>query len=75
MFKVALLSNASGKGMLSVMDNGRGLPEEGLESHGTGLRNMACRMALIGGSFDIQRGPTGGTLVTCVFPARHASMV
>jgi signal transduction histidine kinase len=52
---------------LTVEDDGVGLPEAQPEAPGLGLRIMAYRAAIIGGSFAIEPAPTGGTIVTCFF--------
>ncbi len=46
---------------LVVRDNGVGLPEDFQMSAGNGLRNLAARAELLGGSCRIGRPPTGGT--------------
>jgi signal transduction histidine kinase len=51
--------------MLSVKDDGVGLPEPPPQKSGMGLRIMAHRTAMIGGVFNARRDETGGTLVTC----------
>lgn len=51
--------------VLRITDNGSGLPESAPRSGGMGLRIMRYRAAMIGGALSIQRGPTGGTTVTC----------
>ena len=61
------LSEENGVRKLLVEDDGIGLPENGPVNHGLGLRIMAHRAAMIGGTFSIEPGPTGGTLVTCCF--------
>jgi signal transduction histidine kinase len=38
------------------------------KSGGLGIRIMAHRAAMIGGSFAIEPAPTGGTIVTCAIP-------
>jgi signal transduction histidine kinase len=52
---------------LAIEDDGIGLPETSAESKGLGIRIMAYRAAMIGGSFTIEPAPTGGTIVTCSF--------
>ena len=54
---------------LTVEDDGAGLPEGGTKRGGLGVRIMAHRAAMIGGRFAIEPAPTGGTIVTCSFPA------
>ena len=53
---------------LTVEDDGIGVPENLAESGGLGIRIMAHRAAMIGGSFAVEPAPTGGTIVTCSFP-------
>ena len=50
---------------LTVEDDGVGLPEPGPTGSGLGVRIMAHRAAMIGGSFALEPAPTGGTMVTC----------
>lgn len=51
--------------LLSIKDNGTGLPPELPDTRGMGLRIMAHRSAMIGGKFSAGRDSSGGTLVTC----------
>jgi len=62
------LSGVVGKGLLSVRDNGVGLPGEALHGEGIGLQTMAYRARLIGGSLEVRRQVPGGTAVACAFP-------
>jgi signal transduction histidine kinase len=55
----------AGATVLSIKDDGAGLPEPLPQKRGMGLRIMAHRSAMIGGAFNVRRGETGGTLVTC----------
>jgi len=66
------LSGTEVEGLLSVRDNGVGLPEEAAQGTGVGLHTMAYRARLIGGSFDLRRLVPRGTGVTCVFPLTRA---
>jgi signal transduction histidine kinase len=59
------LSERNGLVTLTVEDDGVGVPEEVPKSGGLGIRIMAHRAAMIGGSFAIEPAPTGGTIVTC----------
>jgi signal transduction histidine kinase len=51
--------------VLSIKDDGTGLPEMLPKHRGIGLRIMAHRSAMIGGKFNARRDETGGTLITC----------
>jgi signal transduction histidine kinase len=51
--------------VLSIKDDGTGLPAGLSKSRGMGLRIMAHRSAMIGGVFHARRDDAGGTLVTC----------
>jgi signal transduction histidine kinase len=54
--------------ILSVEDDGRGLPPEEGRGRGLGLRIMAHRATMIGARFFIEPGPDVGTRVGCVLP-------
>ncbi len=51
--------------VLSIKDDGVGLPEPLPENRGLGLRIMAHRSSMIGGTFNVRRGGSGGTFATC----------
>jgi len=53
--------------VLSVTDNGVGVPDEVIGGHG--LRNLADRAALLGGSCSVARADGGGTVVVWRVPA------
>jgi signal transduction histidine kinase len=59
--------------VLSIKDDGTGLPESLPKNRGIGLRIMAHRAAMIGGEFNARRDETGGTLVTCELRAETSS--
>jgi signal transduction histidine kinase len=56
--------------VLSIKDDGIGLPEPLPENRGMGLRIMAHRAGMIGGMFKARRDETGGTLVSCELRAK-----
>jgi len=58
---------------LTVEDDGIGLPEASASGTGLGLRIMAHRAAMIGGTISVEPAPAGGTMVTCSFPNRPTS--
>jgi signal transduction histidine kinase len=62
------LSELNGHVALRIEDDGVGLPEAGLQGQGLGIRIMARRAAMVGGSFVIEPAPTGGTIVACSLP-------
>ncbi len=62
------LSERNGMVKLTVEDDGVGLPEGTQDNSGLGIRIMAHRAVMVGGTFTIEPAPTGGTIVTCSFP-------
>ena len=56
--------------MLSIKDDDVGLPEPLPKNRGIGLRIMAHRSAMIGGTFNMCRDEPGGTLATCELQAK-----
>jgi PAS domain S-box-containing protein len=60
--------------VLSVQDDGIGLPAEHLTTEGMGLRVMQYRAHIIGGAFGIRSTPGGGTLITCALPYTEAAL-
>lgn len=63
------LEKSSDHIMLTITDDGLGLPENARVATGMGLRIMAHRAGMIGGTFNIERLPESGTRVTCKLPA------
>lgn len=62
------LGAKSGEGLLTVLDNGVGMPESLRPPDGIGLHNMTYRARLIGGRIEVRRRSRGGTTVLCAFP-------
>lgn len=52
--------------MLSISDDGVGLPADARAKNGMGLRIMGYRASMIGATFDIQNLPAGGARAVCV---------
>ncbi len=69
------LKEMDGTTVMAVTDNGVGLPESTSDGQGMGLRIMAYRANMIGGTFNIERLPESGTRVTCKIPALGAAIV
>lgn len=69
------LANKYGVGLLSVRDNGTGLPAGSHNLDGIGLHTMAYRAHIIGGSLNVRPRSVGGTAVTCAFPLREAEKI
>ena len=55
--------------VLSVSDNGVGLPDSLSDRKGMGLQIMVARSQFIGGQFSLSRRSSGGTNLTCLVPA------
>lgn len=65
------LTKADRRIVLTIKDDGIGCPAKALqEKKGMGLHSMKYRTEMIRGAFDIQRGPDGGSIVTCSFPCK-----
>jgi signal transduction histidine kinase len=54
--------------MLSITDDGVGLPPDHHQSTGLGLKLMRYRASSIGATLSISARPTGGTVVRCSLP-------
>jgi PAS domain S-box-containing protein len=68
---VIQLTAGSDRGRLVIKDDGKGISEEVAVSRGMGLHIMKYRSGMIGGSLEIRRGTTRGTVVTCTFPMKE----
>jgi len=62
------LTRNDNAGVLSIRDNGVGLPEGAHKSNGIGLHTMDFRARLIGATVEVRRRNRRGTRVTCTFP-------
>jgi signal transduction histidine kinase len=71
---VITLSSRNNVATLSVEDDGLGLPDTWPRNQGLGTRIMAHRAAMFGGTFGIEPGPIGGTLVKCSWPVGAAAV-
>ncbi|MEW5755732.1 MAG: ATP-binding protein [Pseudomonadota bacterium] len=67
--KVALAKGAEGKVVVSIEDDGVGIPESAQRLHHYGLAIMEERAHTLKGEMRITRRPEGGTRVELVFPA------
>ena len=62
------LSHRRGNVILSIQDDGSGFTNRLKNKEGMGIRTMNYRANMIGASLDIQKNPTGGTVVVCTLP-------
>ncbi len=61
------LDSTTNEIVLTIIDDGIGLPENARNGNGLGLRTMAYRASMIGATFNIERlSSLGGTRVTCI---------
>lgn len=65
------LAYHGGSLLLTVEDDGGGLPEGWDKGQGLGTRIMAHRAEMIGATLSIEPNPTGGTMVCCNLPNHH----
>ncbi|MGA8271061.1 MAG: PAS domain S-box protein [Candidatus Sulfotelmatobacter sp.] len=56
------------QGALAIEDDGCGIGNIRPDNKGVGLHLMNYRARMVGGSLEVQRVATGGTVVTCLFP-------
>ena len=59
------VSQEHGYLQLDIADDGIGLPDTLPNERGLGLRIMASRAGMIGGSLSARNNPDGGAIVTC----------
>lgn len=63
------LARQSGNIILTVRDNGVGIPDKPAKGTGMGLLTMNHRAQMVGGTVTVAPRPTGGTQVQCSVPA------
>lgn len=64
------LSKTEKSWLLTVRDDGIGLPENNSGSDGMGLRIMQYRARIMGGTLTVTNAEGGGVLVACIAPNR-----
>ncbi len=57
--------------ILTITDDGVGLPDDAWTKNGMGLHIMNYRAGMIGATLQVKRLPTRGTRVTCALPASN----
>ena len=67
------LDTAGNQVVLSIKDNGRGLPKRPRRHDGMGLALMQYRAGVIGAELTVRSKPGKGTLVSCALPAGAAA--
>jgi PAS domain S-box-containing protein len=68
---VIRLAAVKHQGTLTIQDDGCGIGNLVPGNKGVGLHLMNYRARMVGGSLEVQRVKTGGTIVTCLFPVDH----
>jgi signal transduction histidine kinase len=67
---VLRLEDRNGKIAVQIADDGIGFRAE-TEKRGTGLGLMRHRAGLIGAELAVQHPRTGGTVISCTWPAKQ----
>ena len=62
-----VLSTGPDEGLVCISDDGAGLPDHDDTKRSLGLRSMAYRARMLGGSLVVRRQLTPGTVVSCTF--------
>jgi nitrate/nitrite-specific signal transduction histidine kinase len=70
---IEITPRGDGQLVLIVRDDGVGLPDRPAQFGGMGLQTMVYRARIIGGTVDVRRGESGGTVVTCTCPTAVTS--
>ena len=68
---VIRLAATEDQGELTIQDDGCGIGTIVPGSKGVGLHLMNYRARMAGGTLEVQRGASGGTMVTCQFPVEY----
>jgi PAS domain S-box-containing protein len=68
---VIRLAAVEHQGTLTIQDDGCGIGNLVPGNKGVGLHLMNYRARMVGGSLEVQRVRTGGTMVTCLFPVDY----
>ena len=68
---VIRLAAVEHQGTLTIQDDGSGIGNLVPGNKGVGLHLMNYRARMVGGSLEVQRVGTGGTIVTCLFPVDY----
>lgn len=67
------LSAGSDEGVLTIRDDGCGIPDVRAGHAGIGLRIMNYRAGMIGGALRIERLAGSGTLIACIFAMKRGA--
>ena len=65
---IVTISQVGERGILTVQDDGSGMPDDPTSSFGMGLRIMRHRARMIGGQLDIYEEEARGVTISCSFP-------
>jgi PAS domain S-box-containing protein len=65
------LTAEHGRGKLAIKDDGKGITQGSAGTQGMGLHIMNYRAGMIGGTLEVRRDVTRGTVVTCSFPVKN----
>ncbi len=68
---VLVLGRENGAGVLTVEDDGIGVTEPAVRTTGLGRRIMSYRANMVGGTLEVRRGVSHGTVVSCRFPMQN----
>jgi hypothetical protein len=60
---------------LSIADDGIGFSKTQKQMAGVGISIMRYRVNLLGGEFEIEDGPSGGTIVSCTVPLGRGNLL